>query len=103
MFVNYSTSSGQKTATAQIWTSTGSLSGVDLTPPASGQASLLIYDSENSNLTNKVILAELLVDAGTVGINHEFYAPVGVNRGIYCVLTQTMGTDCRYYVRYSAG
>lgn len=103
MFINYSTSSGQKTASAQIWSGPGSLSGVDLTPPMSGQASLLIYDSGNSDITNKVILAELLVDAGTVGINHEFYAPVGVNQGIYCVLTQTVGTDCRYYIRYAVG
>lgn len=71
---------------------------MDLQPPASGQAILKIYDSENSTLTGKLVLAELYCDAGLSGLNHEFFAPVAVNRGIYAELTGTAS----YTVRYTA-
>lgn len=102
MYINYSTSSGQQTVTAQVSTLPGSLAGVDLTPPTSGYSTLVIYDSENSSTSGKIILSEIFCDAGAVGVNHEYFAPVAVNRGLYCVLTST-GAGSHYYLRFAVG
>lgn len=102
MYINYATSSGQQTASAQITPLIGSLMGIDLTPPTTGYSVLTVYDSENSSISGKLILSELYCDAGTVGINHEYFVPVAVNRGIYCVLSGT-GSGSHFYVRYAVG
>lgn len=100
--IPYSTSSGQQTATAQLTTAPGSIAGIDLMPPNAGYAILTIYDS-NSSSTSALIVTQLYVDAGTVGINHEYFAPVAINKGIFCTLVQTGGTGAQYFLRYNAG
>lgn len=96
----YGTSSGKKTVDTQILGIGGTLLGVDVLPPTTGQAVLIVYDSENSTVTGKVILAECHVDAGQPSLNHEFVRPVIANRGIYCTLT---GTGAEYLIRFTAG
>lgn len=105
MINSYGTSSGQQIATGQISVMRGALLGIDLTPPSSGSTILLVYDSENSDLTNKKILTEIVVDAGYLGLNHEYMVPLGVDRGLYCLLTYSSGSasDSHYYVRYLIG
>jgi hypothetical protein len=101
--MNLASSSGQKTASGQISTFSGALMGVDLTPPTTGYSILVIYDSEDSNTSGKTILTEVLVDAGAVGVNHEYFIPVAVNRGLYCTLTSVGSADSHYYVRFMLG
>lgn len=102
--MNYATNSGQKTASAQISLYPGALMGVDLTPPTTGYAILTVYDSEDSNTAGKLIISELYVDAGYSGINHEYFSPVVVNKGIYCTLVSSdPSTGSHYYIRYILG
>lgn len=96
----YGTSSGKKSTDTQILLIGGTLLGIDVLPPTTGQAVLVIYDSENSTTAGKLILAECHVDAGMPTLNHEFFRPVVANRGIYCTLT---GTGAEYIIRYTAG
>lgn len=98
--MNYSTSSGVKTAAAQITNQPGSLMGFDVQCPSTGYNILTVYDSEDSNTSGKLVLAIIEADAGMVGINHEFFAPTVVNRGIYVSVAGT-GTDYSYIVRYA--
>lgn len=96
----YGTSSDKKSASSQILSIGGTLLGIDVLPPTTGQAVLVVYDSENSTTTGKIILAECHVDAGMPSLNHEFVRPLIANRGIYCTLT---GTGAEYLIRYTAG
>lgn len=103
MIGSYSTPSGLKTGTLQITQSAGSIQGIDLMPPDSGYATLTVYDT-NSGDTSALIVTELVVDAGTIGINHEYFAPVAINRGIYCVLIMVPDSqNAKYIIRYNAG
>lgn len=99
MYINYSSSSGLKTTSAQIVAIPGSLMGFDVMAASSGQNFFTIYDSEDSNVSGKTVLALIEADAGMVSINHEFFAPVGVNRGIYVAVSGT-GTGYSYIVRF---
>lgn len=105
MFINYSTSSGLQSATTQLTSMPGALLGVDLMPPNAGYATLTVYDSNNANAGGSdLIISQLIVDAGTVGLNHEYFVPVAVNRGIYCTLIYTGGsTNANFFLRYSLG
>ena len=98
--INYSTTSDRQTASAQIATFSGALCGVDMQPPTSGQATLYIYDSEDSSTAGKKLIAEVFVDAGMPGMQQEYFVPVVVNRGIYCTLT---GSNASYIVRFFLG
>lgn len=103
MLGSYSTPSGLQIATAQITTAPGSIQGIDLMPPSAGYAILTVYDTNNGD-TGALIVTKLYVDAGTVGINHEYFAPVAINRGIYCTLVQTPPDEgAQYFVRFNAG
>ena len=99
MYINYSTSSGLRSTSAQISSQPGSLMGIDAVSPSSGINYLTVYDSEDSNTTGKLVIAFVEVDAGMVSINHEFFAPVAVNRGIYIEMTGS-GSGCSYIARY---
>lgn len=94
-----STSSGLKTANAQVITIPGAVCGIDLQAPSTGQANLKVYDSKDSNTTGKLLLAEIFCDAGMSSVNHEFTAPVIANQGIYAELTGTSS----YIVRFTVG
>ena len=98
--INYTTSSDKKTASAQIMALPGALCGIDVQAPSSGQTTLYVYDSENSSLSGKKIIAEVIVDAGFGGMQHEYFMPAVVNRGIY---VDMVGTDASYIVRFIAG
>lgn len=74
--------------------------GVDVRCPDTGRTFLTVYDSENSDISGKLVLAELEADAGMVSINHEFFAPVAVNRGIYVDVSGT-GVNYAYIVRFA--
>ena len=100
MYINYSTPSGLKTANAQVSSMGGSLMGIDVQCPSSGKNLVTVYDSENSSTSGKLIICIVEADAGMVSINHEFFAPVAVNRGIYVSVSGT-GTDYSYIVRYA--
>lgn len=96
---NYSTPSGLKTASAQIIVGPGALSGLDGTAPTSSDVTVTLYDSEDSNVSGKLVLAIIELDAGMVSVNHEFFSPVAVNRGIYASVAGA-GTGYSYNVRY---
>lgn len=80
----------------------GALLGIDLMPPSAGYSILTVYDSANGD-TNALIISQLVCDAGMVGINHEYFVPVAVNRGIYCTLTNVGGNNAQYFLRFSLG
>lgn len=98
----YSVPSGKKLAPAQVMTGPGALSGIDGIAPTSGVVVITLYDSDTSDITNKLVLAEVEVDAGMVSVNHEFNSPVNVNRGIYAAVSGS-GSGYAYIVRYLRG
>lgn len=100
MFGLRSTSSGIKSTSSQIITMAGGLMGVDVEPPMSLQSRIKIWDSEDSNTSGKTLLAEVFCDAGLASVNHEYFAPVVVNRGIY---VEVDGAATNYIVRYVIG
>jgi hypothetical protein len=100
MYINYSTSSGLKTAAGQISAQPGSLMGFDAKSPTTGYNIFTIYDSEDSNVSGKLVIAIVESDAGMVAVNHEFFCPVNINRGIYVAVSGT-GTDYSYIVRFA--
>lgn len=95
------TSSGSKTADAQIC-STGRecfLHTIFLDPPSAGTATLTIYDSENSTVSGKNVLA--YVESFSTDDSSQVYhltTPVNTNKGIYAVFT---GTGATYQVHFS--
>lgn len=100
--MNYSTSSGLKTASAQITSGPGALIGIDATPPDTGMTTITIYDSENSTTSGKLVIAEIHLDAGHISVNHEYTIPIAVNRGIYCTYSSS-GSNGTYICRYMLG
>lgn len=102
MRINDSTPSGLKSGNQAILTNPGALHGIDVIAPTSGTNFLTFYDSADSNVAGKIELAVVEADAGMVSINHEYFSPVIVNRGIYVVVTGS-GSDCQYIVRYAIG
>lgn len=86
-----SVSSGELSASAQVFVGRCYVTGAQLMPPSAGTATLKIYDSENSTTTGKVVLAEIACQ--TAGINGSYESgPIIAQRGIYCVLTGTAST-----------
>lgn len=102
MRINDSTPSGLKSGNQAILVNPGSLHGIDVIAPTAGKNYLTFYDSADSNVSGKIELAFVEADAGMVSINHEFFTPVVVNKGIYVVVTGS-GSDCQYIVRYAIG
>lgn len=90
-------SSGEKSATAQITSTGGFLHGVELNPPASGLATLKIYDS-NAAGTNSLITTATTA-AGLSSIYIEFPNPRACNSGVYAVLSGTT----TYVIGFSLG
>ena len=99
MFIGPQTTSDQQSASAQIASRPGFFHGFELTPPNVGLATLKIYDSENSSISGKKILAEATVAAGQNSIFLTYVVPRVANRGIYVTLTGTT----TYVVGYSLG
>lgn len=95
------TSSGELSASAQIMVMGGYLHGFELNPPVSGISTLKVYDSDNSTTTGKLLLATATVASGMNSIYCEFPSLRTANRGIYCVLTSSVGTT--YSVGFSLG
>lgn len=91
------TSSGVKSATAQIIATGGYLHGFELNPPSTGYATLNIYDSNNAG--TGFLLTTASVAAGQNSIYCEFPTLRTANSGIYAVLTGTT----TYSVGFSLG
>lgn len=102
MRLNDSTPSGLKEGDQQILAMPGSLHGIDVVAPSNGVNFITVYDSADGTTAGKVEVAYIEADAGMVSINHEFFTPVVLNRGLYVKVTGS-GTDCQYIVRYAAG
>lgn len=94
------TSSGVLTGNAQVSSLSGYLMGVDVQAPATGITTITIYDSNNSTTSGKLVLSEIVMDAGFMSLTHEYFAPVCSNNGLYVTLS---GPTLRYIVRYSLG
>ena len=91
-------SSGEKSATAQITAIGAYLCGFELNPPDTGLATLKIYDSANAGTS--LLLATATVAAGLNSVYVEFPFPRTGNTGIYAVLT---GAATTYSVGFSLG
>lgn len=91
------TSSGEQSATAQITTVGGHLHGFELNPPASGAATLKIYDSKSAGTS--LLLSTATTASGLPSIYVEFPSPRTANSGIYAVLSGTT----TYSIGYSIG
>lgn len=83
------TSSGEQTGNAQISSNRAHLLGIELNPPATGLATLKIYDSENSTTSGKALVLSLTVAAGQSTLFITFPSGRSANRGLYAVLTGT--------------
>lgn len=68
--------------------------------PTTGTATLVVYDSADSNTSGKTILAEFEIDAGMPSCNHEYTNMVNANHGIYATLTDTSGSSS-FIIRYA--
>lgn len=90
-------SSGEKSATAQITLTGGYLHGFELNPPSTGLATLKIYDSKSAGTTG--LISTATTAAGLPSIYVEFPAPRTANSGIYAVLTGTT----TYVIGFSLG
>lgn len=90
-------SSGEKSATAQITNTGGFLHGLELNPPSSGLATLKVYDSATAGTTKLITTATTA--AGLSSIYIEFPGPRACNSGIYAVLTGTT----TYSIGFSLG
>lgn len=91
------TSSGEKSATSQVTSTGGYLHGFELNPPASGLATLKIYDSSSAGTS--LLLSTATTAAGLPSIYVEFPNPRTANSGIYAVLTGTT----TYSIGFSLG
>lgn len=96
------TTSDEKTTSAQICVRTGYFHSFELNPPSIGLATLKIYDSEDSSLSGKKILAQGICAAGQNSIFLSYMVPRVALRGIYASLTVTTGTTA-FVVGYSLG
>lgn len=93
-----STSSGLKTATAQITTRNSLLHTVMLDPPSSGTSSLTVYDSSAAGTTAGTELAYLEIDSTTAtSVVLTLTNAVEAKNGIYAVLS---GTGSSYVIHY---
>lgn len=90
-------SSGEKSATAQITVIGSYLHGFELNPPSTGLATLKVYDSKAGAASS--LIATATTAAGLPSIYVEFPAPRIANSGIYAVLTGTT----TYVVGFSLG
>lgn len=82
-----SESSGTKSASGVILGAGGYLCSIDIDPPASGSATLIIYD--NPSAASGTVLSRMTVQAGQNSINVNLNAPQIANSGIYAALTGT--------------
>lgn len=83
------TTSDEQASSATIYAAQSHFHGFELLPPTSGYATLKIYDSSNSTLTSKKIIAEASVSAGMNSIYLALPAPRVCNQGIRAELTGT--------------
>lgn len=99
-----STSSGEKSADAQVTSRASFLHGFELNPPNAGFTTIKIYDSENSTLTGKLLIATATCSTGMNSIYLIFPSPKVANRGIYADITSTPGSSSTTYnVAFSLG
>lgn len=83
------TTSDEQSASATIYAAPSHFHSFEILPPSTGYATLKIYDSENSSLTGKKILAEASVSFGMNSIYLALPIPRVCNRGIRAELTGT--------------
>lgn len=92
------TSSGAKTASAQIATMPGFFHSVIINPPSSGLLTVEIWDSEDSSTAGKLSLGRFTCAAGQNNLHFVSVIPMVANRGIYAQLITGTGT---FVVGYS--
>lgn len=100
ILIGPATSSGEKTDDAVICARPGYLHGFELLPPSAGTVTLKIYDSENSTVSGKTVLAQAKVAAGQNSVYCAFLVPRVANRGIFAEVDVTTSS---YTVAYSLG
>lgn len=93
-----STSSGEKTASAQVTDQPAFFFSLELIPPTSGLATVKVYDSEDSSVSGKLVLLTAVCAAGQNTLYISRNTPMAVNRGIYVSYS---GTNSAYVVGYS--
>ena len=94
MILEPCTSSGEKSGSAVILANPGYLCSIDILPPASGNASLKIYD--NASAASGTILWEGQVQTGGNSLHMQFGQAVYAAKGIYASLTGTTTIVVRY-------
>lgn len=95
------TSSGEKSATAQVTTTGGFLHGFELNPPATGIGTLKIYDSRAASTS--LLISTATVAAGLPSVYVEFPHGRAANSGIYAVLSNTTADLSTYVIGFSLG
>lgn len=101
---SYVVSQDIQLASAQISTQPGGLAGIDIVPPDRGYVIVNVYDSENSDVTGKKLVAAFMCSAGIHSINHNYLHLVNISRGIYVQLTAStvpVAANHYYLVRYA--
>lgn len=98
MILEPCTSSGEKSASALISSHPGLLMAIDLLPPASGAATLVIYDN-NAASASGTVLFECSVSSGTASSSINMSMARYSGKGLYAVLTGTT----TYVVGYTVG
>jgi hypothetical protein len=97
MIIQPSTSSGSLGATALIMSIPCRLCSIDILPPATGTASLIVYDNNTSSSTSALVLCQIYISASsTQSVNFDLSTPRAANKGLYAVLTGTTTYNLGY-------
>lgn len=102
MYFPQSTSTGLQTAlTKLVYKGPCSLSGIDVIAPTSGLVTVTVYDGVD---TSGLVLSEVIVDAGQMSCNHEYFAPVVAPHGIYVTMVYSgSGSGASWILRFFPG
>lgn len=92
------TSSGLKTASAQITNMSGFLHSIIINPPNTGIATIELFNSEDSNTAGKLSLGRFSCAAGQNSLYFAALVPMAAERGIYA---SVLSGSAAFVVGYS--
>jgi len=92
------TSSGLKTSSAVIYDKSCRLQSVQVNTDGTNAATVIVYDSEDTTTSGRLVLAKFIVP-GAQGGDFRHFNDIGIyaNRGLYCTIS---GTGAEAIVAY---
>lgn len=100
MFSPFVFSSGLQTASTLISAAPGGFAGIDVIPPDSGCAVIIVYDSNSSVIAGKRVLGIYIGESGKISTNVALPHLVNASEGVYVDYTSN-GLNGSYIVKYA--